>query len=215
MCFMPIGYNRCRAVEKVLESVKISCPNAKYGCKETVSYSKKNDHENQCIHAPCTCPHSDCNFAASFMKLAIHFRCKHKGSATYFTYDRPFSVFLKVDNDEVIVLQEQNGADLFILHNKVEILGNIVNVNCIGPNPLKSVYHYDILARSQDKCCLKLQSLAKNTRGRNAMDPDSGFLLIPPEFFGSSGQLKLEVCIRSYDTFLAEVQRAPNPKFIE
>ncbi|RYR64351.1 E3 ubiquitin-protein ligase SINA-like 10 isoform X1 [Arachis hypogaea] len=38
MCSMPIGYNRCRAIEKVLESIKISCLNAKYGCKHMFSF---------------------------------------------------------------------------------------------------------------------------------------------------------------------------------
>lgn len=207
MCFMPIGYNRCRAIEKVLESVKITCLNAKYGCKEAVSYSNKNDHEKECIHAPCTCPHSGCNFVASTKELTLHFSCKHKGSAVHFTYGRVFSVFLKVAN-EVIVLQEQNGADLFMLHNNVEGLGNIVNVSCIGPNSLKTVYHYDILARSQG-CCLKLQSFAKNSQGRNPIDTTStGFLLIPYVFFGSSGQLKLDICIRCNVTHLADVQKS-------
>lgn len=192
---MPIGYNRCRAIEKVLESVKISCINAKYGCKETVSYSKKNEHEKKCIHAPCICPHSSCDFVASSKELSLHISCKHEDSARQFTYDRFFSVFLKV-NDEFIVLQEQNGADLFMLNNKVEALGNMVNISCIGPDSLKTVYQYDIFARSQG-CCLKLQSFAKNTQGCNANDTTSiGFLLIPSSFFGSSGQLKLDIRIR-------------------
>ncbi|PQQ07984.1 putative E3 ubiquitin-protein ligase SINA-like 6 [Prunus yedoensis var. nudiflora] len=33
-CSMPIGYNRCRAIEKILESIRISCQNIKHGCKE-------------------------------------------------------------------------------------------------------------------------------------------------------------------------------------
>ncbi|KAK1363650.1 RING-type E3 ubiquitin transferase [Heracleum sosnowskyi] len=40
-CCSPIGYNRCRALEKVLEAAKITCSNSKYGCKEKVSYSMK------------------------------------------------------------------------------------------------------------------------------------------------------------------------------
>ncbi|KAF7842333.1 E3 ubiquitin-protein ligase SINA-like 10 [Senna tora] len=207
MCFMPIGYNRCRAIEKVLESVKVSCLNAKYGCKETVCYSKKNDHEKECIHAPCTCPHSGCDFVASSKELTRHFKRKHEGSAIHFTYGHFFSVFLKVA-DKVVFLQEQNGAELFILHSNVESLGNIVNISCIGPSSLKTVYHYDILARSQG-CCLKLKSFAKNTQDLNAIDTttSTGFLLIPCGFFNSSGRLKLEICIRcNVVTDLANVQ---------
>ncbi|KAI9122563.1 hypothetical protein K1719_006403 [Acacia pycnantha] len=195
LCSMPIGYNRCRAIEKVLESVKISCLNAQYGCKETITYSKKNEHEKQCIYAPCTCPQSGCNFVAPSKVLSFHFLCKHGVSARNFTYNCFFSIFLRV-NDEVIVLQEQNGADLFMLKNKVGDLGNMVNVSCICPNLFRKACHYDILVRSQG-CCLKIHCLAENIRGGKAINTaPTGFLLIPSCFFGSSGQLKLDIRIK-------------------
>ncbi|XP_073057970.1 uncharacterized protein [Primulina eburnea] len=37
-CSRPIGYNRCRAIEKVLESVEIACKNKQHGCGETINY---------------------------------------------------------------------------------------------------------------------------------------------------------------------------------
>lgn len=195
MCSMPIGYNRCRAIEKVLESVKISCLNAQYGCKETITYSKKNDHEKQCNYAPCTCPQSGCNFVAPSKELSLHFLCKHGVSARNFTYNCFFSIFLRV-NDEIILLQEQNGADLFMLKNKVGDLGNMVNVSCICPNLFRKACHYDILVRSQG-CCLKIHCLAENIHGGKANNTaPTGFLLIPSCFFGSSGRLKLDIRIK-------------------
>lgn len=192
---MPIGYNRCRAIEKVLESVKISCLNAQYGCKETITYSKKNDHEKQCNYAPCTCPQSGCNFVAPSKELSLHFLCKHGVSARNFTYNCFFSIFLRV-NDEIILLQEQNGADLFMLKNKVGDLGNMVNVSCICPNLFRKACHYDILARSQG-CCLKIHCLAENIHGGKANNTaPTGFLLIPSCFFGPSGRLKLDIRIK-------------------
>ncbi|KAL4380832.1 hypothetical protein HN51_004171 [Arachis hypogaea] len=50
------GTQRCRALEKVLESVKVPCPNAKYGCKDTLlCYSDKSGHESKCEFVPCSC----------------------------------------------------------------------------------------------------------------------------------------------------------------
>ncbi|XP_073280200.1 uncharacterized protein [Primulina huaijiensis] len=37
-CSRAIGYCRCRAMEKVLESVKIACKNKQHGCGETINY---------------------------------------------------------------------------------------------------------------------------------------------------------------------------------
>ncbi|KAJ7975797.1 E3 ubiquitin-protein ligase, partial [Quillaja saponaria] len=90
-CARTIGYNHCRAIEKVLESIRISCNNAEYGCQEMMSCSKKKDHEKTCIFAPCLCPHSDCDFAASVTVLSLHFSMNHMNSAMSFIYN---SIFL-------------------------------------------------------------------------------------------------------------------------
>lgn len=192
MCSMPIGYNRCRAIEKVLESIKMSCLNAKYGCKEKFSYSKKNDHEKECIYIPCLCPHSDCDFVASSKELSLHFSHRHIGSAIPFVYDKFLPIILNIDN-KAIVLQEKNDGNLFIVHNNLELLGNIVHLSCIGPK-LKRGFHYEILARSQGSSLI-LTSLTKIIQGFFPDPPSTGRLLIPSDFFGS-GQLKLDIRIR-------------------
>ncbi|XP_044467471.1 uncharacterized protein LOC123197304 isoform X3 [Mangifera indica] len=73
-CSLPVGYIRCRAIEKVLESVKVRCPNTKYGCNETMSYNLMSDHELTCQYMPCSCPLSDCNFIGTPAKLHQHKR---------------------------------------------------------------------------------------------------------------------------------------------
>ncbi|KAE9603268.1 putative aminoacyltransferase, E1 ubiquitin-activating enzyme [Lupinus albus] len=173
MCSMPIGYNRCRAIEKVLESIKMSCLNTKYGCKEKFNYSKKNDHEKECIYIPCLCPHPGCDFVAASKELSLHFSHRHIGSAI------PF---------------EKNDGSLFIVHNSREHLGNIVHLGCIGPKSIKG-FHYEILARSQGSSLI-LTSLTKIIQGFFPNPPSTGRLLIPSDFFGA-GTLKLDIRIRS------------------
>ncbi|KAG5029163.1 hypothetical protein AAZX31_05G114600 [Glycine max] len=194
MCLMPIGYNRCRAIEKVLECIKMSCPNANYGCKETFSYSRKNNHEKECIYLPCSCPLTGCDFVASSKELFLHFSHRHVGMGTRFAYDKFFTVFLSI-NQRTIVLQEKNDGNLFIVHNNHEHLGNIVRISCIGPKSMAE-FQYEVLARHQGNALI-LQSFTKIVQGQYADAPSSTFLLIPSCLFGSP-QLKLDIRIKSH-----------------
>ncbi|KAK9266015.1 hypothetical protein L1049_010752 [Liquidambar formosana] len=196
-CSFPIGYNRCRAIEKVLESVKTSCKNIKYGCRETVSYNKKHDHEEACIYAPCSCPLPDCNFIGSSKQLSQHFSLKHSSCAKGFRYDCLFPVSLEM-NDKFLVLQEEHGGMLFILNNSAELLGNAVTVSRIGPRSSKREFSYDLVAKKVGSS-LRLQSFTESVSGRVNNRSSMGFLLVPSAFFGSCGQLKLELCIRTKD----------------
>ncbi|KAD4888366.1 hypothetical protein E3N88_20439 [Mikania micrantha] len=94
-CCMPIGYNRCRAIEKVIESVKVSCKNARYGCTKTMAYCKKGEHEQTCPHATCFCPHPSCPYCGSSKNLYLHFGIQHAASTTRFTYNSPFFVTME------------------------------------------------------------------------------------------------------------------------
>ncbi|KAJ7975798.1 E3 ubiquitin-protein ligase [Quillaja saponaria] len=181
-CACAIGYNRCRAIEKVLESLRISCNNAEYGCQETMSYSEKKDHEKTCIYVPCLCPHSDCNFAAPVTVLSLHFSVNHRNSAMSFIYNSFFPICLSA-TEKYLVLQEQNEGVLFILHNHMELVGNIVTVTCIGPCLSKVGAYYELSAKSDQGSCLRLQSYAKITQGRVTDIPSPGCLLIPFGFF--------------------------------
>ncbi|XP_047172391.1 E3 ubiquitin-protein ligase SINA-like 10 isoform X2 [Vigna umbellata] len=154
MCLMPIGYNRCRAIEKVLDSIKMSCPNANYGCTETFCYSKKNDHEKECIYLPCLCPHSGCDFVASSKELFLHVSHRH----------------------------EKNDGNLFIVHNNHEQLGHKVRISCIGPKSTGE-FQYEVLARFRGSSLI-LQSFTKIIQGQYADPPSNAFLLIPSGFFG-------------------------------
>ncbi|XP_025647270.1 E3 ubiquitin-protein ligase SINA-like 4 [Arachis hypogaea] len=97
-----ISTKYCRALEKVLESVKVSCPNAKH----------------------------DCDSVSLFLDLPTYFTTEYGFSASAgvrFLYDKPFNVTLKSE-DETIIFQEDTGSKLFILHNLVIDHGNAVNV---------------------------------------------------------------------------------------
>ncbi|CAL5372562.1 unnamed protein product [Camellia sinensis] len=202
-CAWPIGYNRCRAIEKVIESVKISCQNMKYGCKEAVSYSKKHDHEEACVYAPCLCPLPECNFVGSSKHLSLHFTSKHSNSTTRFCYNCLFPISIE-KQQKCLILHEQSEGGIFILNNGIDPLGNIVNVSCIGPSSTKRAFAYDLIARNGESS-VRLQSFTESIPGRVEHPPLKRFLLVPSDFVGSCRQLKLELCIRRNQEFPAHI----------
>ncbi|CAJ2652960.1 unnamed protein product [Trifolium pratense] len=191
-CSLPISSKRCKAVENPLLSIAMSCPNTKYGCTEKISYLGNRKHEEECIHEPCYCPLSGCDFVASSKVLSNHLIHKHRDSLIIFYYDDSFVVTLK-SNDETIVLLAKEDGKLFILNNSTMNLGIAVNICCIGPKSFEFDHHYDILARSH-KSTLKLQSVATNVQRFTLGTLSLGFLMIPID---SSKSLKLYVCIKS------------------
>ncbi|GJN36025.1 hypothetical protein PR202_gb24848 [Eleusine coracana subsp. coracana] len=58
-------------MEKVVESVRVPCANAAYGCTERPAYHDQHRHLQTCAHAPCRrCPDAEpCGFVASTTKL--------------------------------------------------------------------------------------------------------------------------------------------------
>ncbi|CAL9022573.1 unnamed protein product [Prunus brigantina] len=193
-----IGFSRCRAIEKALESIKTSCQNIKYGCKESFTFHKKGEHINACVYSPCSCPH--CNFVSPDLELYQHFRSSHTTFATQFKYNSFFSVSLNAEAS-FLVLQENNDDTLFILkRNYVEDVGNSVKVTCIQPGFRKG-FLYQLHANAK-KMSLKLEAFTESTPSRRAIDnPKTGFLLIPCHFTSPGGQLKMEICIENFGMY--------------
>ncbi|XP_065848660.1 E3 ubiquitin-protein ligase SINA-like 10 [Euphorbia lathyris] len=206
-CLLPIGYNRCRAIEKVLESVKVPCQNLRYGCREMVNYSKKFEHEKMCNHAPYSCPVSSCKFVGSCKQLYQHFSSKHKGSAVPLRFNATMPLFFTL-NDKTLLLQEEKGV-IFILNNREESpIGNVVSVNCIAPPSHKEGYFYEVTAKSEGSN-LRFQSFTKNIRkfDNNDIHPEE-FLMVPRSLFGSYGQISLDLHIRDYGVLGGSLQPA-------
>ncbi|XP_034229537.1 uncharacterized protein LOC117638536 [Prunus dulcis] len=206
-----IGFSRCRAMEKALESIKTSCQNITYGCKHSFPFHKKGEHINACVYSPCFCPH--CNFVSPDIELYNHFRSSHATFATQFKYNCFFSVSLNAEAS-FLVLQEKNDDTLFILKkNYVEDVGNSVKVTCIQPGFRKG-FLYQLRAKAK-KMSLKLEALTESTPSRQAIDnPKTGFLLIPCDFISPGGQLKMEIRIESFEMYyqLNQIIRLENVK---
>lgn len=196
---MPIGYSRCRAIEKVMESIKISCPNAEFGCCETFSYSWKSIHEKTCIFMPCQCPFTNCNFFGSYKQLSSHFSSTHKSPVMRFKYDSVCSIFLR-KADKYVILEEETEGSLFILslcilNNGSTNIGNIVVINSIVPTSLDGKYSYDLVVEGGESS-VKLHSSTKRVVDKFDKVENltvNGCLLVPDDFFGSVGRLRMKL----------------------
>ncbi|KAL4582463.1 hypothetical protein LXL04_007013 [Taraxacum kok-saghyz] len=193
-CCMPIGYNRCRAIEKVLESIKISCKNSRSGCKETIPYSKKIDHEETCPHTTCSCPHSLCDYSASSKSLYLHFAIQHASSITRFTYNTTFTLPIEL-NQKHIFLQEQRESVIFILKHEVKQNSRRFNLDCVGPNSLKTCFSYQLTSKSLETS-LSLQSVPEIHVMWFEHSPKKNYLTVPSDFAVLNGILNLNVCIK-------------------
>lgn len=192
-CCWPIGYNRCRAIEKVIESVKISCRNMKYGCKEMLMYCNKHEHEKSCKFAPCSCPLLDCNYVNCSQRLYAHFSSKHFSSADHFVFSHLITVRLE-RSQKFLILQEAQGM-LFILNHFDERSARAVSVLCIGPMTSRREFSYEITAREGDTSCKLISSVENMTKWLDC-PPARRYLLIPNHYTNVCGQLILELCIR-------------------
>ncbi|KAF5183362.1 E3 ubiquitin-protein ligase sina-like [Thalictrum thalictroides] len=190
-CSWPIGYNRCLAIEKVIESIKVSCEYKPYGCGETFSYRQKNTHEEKCIYAPCVCPISDCNFRGSTKQMSLHFSSQHWSSARRFRYNCPFSVSVS-KMESYLVFQEENDGLLFVLINQIELIGSAITLVCL--DPCSSTRRYDLMSKKEGSS-LRLESLVKCVKEIPEEGSSEDFLLVPYGFYCSLEKLKLEICV--------------------
>ncbi|KAL5573917.1 hypothetical protein UlMin_023514 [Ulmus minor] len=186
-CTSPVRYKRSKAIENIILSLHISCPNMKYGCKDILSFNDKRYHEANCQFAPCSCPF--CNFIGSSKQLSSHVGDKHSESVKCFNYNCSFSIELGT-SAKFTIFKEANDGDLYILaEDDVEGIGNIVSVSRLGPELPDRIFLYELKADNFG-CSFRLKSTMDNVHSRADNPPPSKFLLIPSGLVSPSRRLK-------------------------
>ncbi|KAL8472679.1 hypothetical protein ACS0TY_029771 [Phlomoides rotata] len=200
-CCWPIGYNRCRAIEKVLESIRVACRNMPYGCKEILIYSKKLAHEKACSYIPCSCPYSGCDFVAVSKCLYSHFSQQH--SSKQFSYSSITPISLDSTQKHVF-LQEKSQSTLFILTRSVETFGSFVNVVCIAPSSERRIFSYELMVAFGESS-IKLKTFVDVMTKWTTHPPAKMRLLVPSDLFCAGGVLKLDLIIRRNASYLSSM----------
>ncbi|XP_073294252.1 E3 ubiquitin-protein ligase SINA-like 7 isoform X1 [Primulina huaijiensis] len=191
-CSWPIGYNRCRAIEMVLESVKIACKNTQHGCGETINYSKKHDHEKTCIYTPCACPHQLCTHVSIFNSLYTHFATAHSHACKKFFFNTVFSVVVET-SQKYLFLQERLEDILFVLDHTIDSLGSFISVVCVAPTSSNRSFTYDISAKDGTSS-IRVKTVAENMPKWVSQPRAKKLFLMPKDFIDS---IKIELLIQS------------------
>nr|XP_035144954.2 E3 ubiquitin-protein ligase SIAH1A-like [Callithrix jacchus] len=92
-CRGPLGFIRNLAMEKVANSVIFPCTYALSGCRITVPYKEKAEHEKVCKFRPCRCPCPGtlCKWHGPLEAIVHHLRNEHD---YIITLKREYIIFL-------------------------------------------------------------------------------------------------------------------------
>lgn len=146
-CSKATGKIRCLAIEKLIDSLHMSCRYAEYGCHKMLKFTKKRSHETSCPYTPFKCPFShqaaadSCSFSGAANAFPDHFLESHQTRTLEFQYDVWFTVVLN-PTDLHVLLKADNMV--FLLHHEKEALGDIVYVTFFGAPHREEFFSYHL-----------------------------------------------------------------------
>ncbi|XP_038984433.1 E3 ubiquitin-protein ligase SINA-like 10 [Phoenix dactylifera] len=198
VCSLPTGRSRCRALEAVIEAMKIPRPHSTFGCRATIPYIQKDthDHESSCLFAPCSCPISSCTFRGPAALLSDHIWNEHHSTTPqfFFSYNLSFSVFLQQE-EPFYVLHGTDGR-IFLLLNAANVPhGSSLSIACIRPGSRESNLGYNITVKGE-RSELRFRASPKNIRDLKVASPAESFLFVPHAISYSAGKNSIDVRIR-------------------
>ncbi|CAN7017980.1 unnamed protein product, partial [Brassica oleracea var. botrytis] len=186
-CSLPT-LSRNRAMERVLELLRVPCPNA--GCSKIVSCSETLAHVNHCPFTQRTCPFSSCDFTCSFKDLYKHSAAKHSIAApraAKFGLSFSLSMFkcgtlvcTHLSTYKRIILKEQTteGEGEIVVVEWFDMPdGRIFYAYCIGPGADKFSYQLKLSLASGDH--LSFNSNLQRVREVSNEPPCSRYMLVP------------------------------------
>ncbi|KAL3693593.1 hypothetical protein R1sor_007244 [Riccia sorocarpa] len=191
-CSKPVGKIRCLAIEKLIESLQMSCKHAEYGCTRMISFTKKKSHELACTFAPFSCPVPSCDFSNLVANFPRHFQDVHQVRTLDLQYDSWFTVML-APSDTYVLLKA--GAILFLMHYERSSLGNLVYVTFFGGQTHVDQYSFHLEVKKGKKR-LSIEGVPRSILDQESKQ-SSDFLLIPMKTYElADGRIQLEVSFR-------------------
>nr|XP_025886056.1 E3 ubiquitin-protein ligase SINA-like 7 [Solanum lycopersicum] len=169
-CCLPIGYNRCQAMENVLESLKVSGVNNRNGCKEILNLSTS-------------------------AKVYAHFSEKHASSAEHISFNAVHPIYIEKDQ-RYIILQMRTDVILFIINHASDCVGSVINIIRVGPFKQKRRFSYELVV-TDGESSFKLESVEESVPNWSEDSPLKKFLVVPKVVVNSSARLKLNVLIEN------------------
>ncbi|XP_013633261.1 PREDICTED: E3 ubiquitin-protein ligase SINA-like 7 [Brassica oleracea var. oleracea] len=169
--------SRNRAMERVLELLRVPCPNA--GCSETFAFAETSTHVKHCPFTQPTCPFTSCDFTCSFKDLYEHCGyAKHCEDSYMFECGTP--VFIHPVSGKRVILKEQTTdegeGEVVVVECFDTPQGRLFHACCIGPGTAKFSYDLHMYSSSGDSCLF--QSKLKRVREVSNEPPCKHVMLV-------------------------------------
>ncbi|CAN6304192.1 unnamed protein product [Urochloa humidicola] len=124
-------------MERVVESVEVSCCFANNGCTKKITYFNKKKHEKACRRGPCFCPEPGCGFTEPAVVLANHLATHHKWPSMKFKYFGSFDLSLQ-PGPRVLYAPDGN---IFLMNVvPAEPFGHGISLVCVQPEATDSKF---------------------------------------------------------------------------
>ncbi|XP_069151569.1 uncharacterized protein [Solanum lycopersicum] len=155
-------------MENVLESLKVSGVNNRYGCKEILNLSTS-------------------------AKVYTHFSEKRASSAEHISFNVVHPIYIEKDQ-RYIILQMRTDVILFIINHASDCVGSVINIIYVGPFKQKRRFSYELVV-TDGESSFKLESVEESVPNWSEDSPLKKFLVVPKVVVNSSARLKLNVLI--------------------
>lgn len=202
-CSKPTGKIRCLAIEKLIESLHMSCRYVEYGCEKMLKFTKKRGHETSCPYTPFKCPISQCSFSGATKSFPNHFLECHQTRTLHFQYDVWFTVVLN-PTDLHVLLKAENMV--FLLHYEKEALGNIVYVTFFGAPHREEFFSYHLAVKS-GQTRLTMESVPRSILQEDKRS--TNFVFIPRPLNVFEGLVQIELSFHHPGEAISELQINP------
>ncbi|KAM0857748.1 hypothetical protein ACQ4PT_048292 [Festuca glaucescens] len=129
VCRAPIagGYRRNHDMEKLVESIRVSCPNTAFGCTAKPAYYDYHLHLPRCLHPPCHCPAKACCFVGSTADLTDHFSTVHQWPRSK-VWGSQLAEYILLDGFNVLDVIDGDRKHLLLLLVSHEHVGRAIAV---------------------------------------------------------------------------------------
>ncbi|CAA7032668.1 unnamed protein product [Microthlaspi erraticum] len=204
-CALPMGNNRCRGMESILESVTVPCRNADLGCTKYVPYGReKSNHEKEhCKFSLCSCPEAElenCKHTGFYNDMFFsHYRAYHLiKEDCFFTFGESKNVRMLI-SEKSLVLTTLLRSLMFVMQCIRERNGVYVMVSFVAPlSPEVEKFSYRLSYSYNGKEThthgpVEMKNVLKVSFQIPQEEKDAMFL---PNRFLRGDELELELCIK-------------------
>ncbi|OAY77661.1 E3 ubiquitin-protein ligase SINA-like 10 [Ananas comosus] len=198
ICLRRVTLSRIFSLEKLVESIAVSCSYAKWGCPESVNYAEKAAHEETCIFGPSKCPFPRCTYEGYIGLSPTHFSANHNKTPKGFSYNQSFKINVLRGEPFTLLIawNDYVGKHVFLLANKnLGSLGCALSLTCLHSGVLNCHFSYDIMANDGSGASLQFKDNVVVVREWNELEKADISLVVPKYFRNSDGEFELDLCI--------------------